>query len=341
MDTTYTDTVLNTIAFPYNYKVELYNNTPAPGTRFLIGTAETASTMYPVLLPSDNQVTIHFAKAVPWVDNRYIIYRQNLQTANFDSIGYTETDEFVDKGLANGQTYWYKAKSYGTRLLNGATFNTVNWSHKNSTIPLDTIPPCQPPFTIFSSCDTNTNVITWRNPNLLCSNDVVKYNIYFKRTLKDNFALIATINNPNDTVFKHNPGETLAGCYAVTAIDSFNNESRITRELCADICTGYALPNVFTPNNDNTNDLYISYNPNNYVKKVDMKIFNRWGKLVFRTSDPNINWDGKDNESKQYVSTGVYYYLCDVYEPRLTGIEVRNMTGFIHVYSEEGKPIPK
>ena len=72
-----------------------------------------------------------------------------------------------------------------------------------------------------------------------------------------------------------------------------------------------------------------------------MKIFNRWGKLVFRTSDPAINWDGKDMQSKQFVSTGVYYYLCDVYEQSaLGGLEVRNMTGFIHVYSEPGK-IPK
>ncbi len=339
MDTTFTDAGLNTIKYPYSYKIELYNNTP--GNRFMIGRAETASTMYPNLLPSDNQVTIQFAKSVPWVDKRYIIYRKNLLTEKFDSIGYTETEEFVNKGLANGQSVSYQVKAYGTRLLNGQTFKTLNWSHINSTIPLDTIKPCQPPFTISSSCDTNINIITWRNPNLLCANDIVKYNVYYKPGLNDKFILIATIDNAKDTVFNHNPGETLAGCYSVTAIDSFNNESRIINERCADICTGYALPNVFTPNDDQVNDKYISYNPNHYVKQVDMKIFNRWGKLVFRTSDPDINWDGRDKETKQYVSTGVYYYLCDVYEPKLAGIEVRNMTGFIHVYSEQGKPIAK
>ena len=67
--------------------------------------------------------------------------------------------------------------------------------------------------------------------------------------------------------------------------------------------------------------------------------FNRWGGLVFETEDPQINWDGKITGTNKLVSTGVYYYICDVYENRLSGLETTTLTGFIHVYSgEENEP---
>jgi gliding motility-associated-like protein len=96
----------------------------------------------------------------------------------------------------------------------------------------------------------------------------------------------------------------------------------------------YELPNVFSPNGDNHNELFISHNLNNVVEKVDMKIFNRYGLLVYETTDPAINWNGKFRNSDNKVPSGVYYYICDVYEPRISGIEIRTLVGFIHVYAE-------
>ena len=34
------------------------------------------------------------------------------------------------------------------------------------------------------------------------------------------------------------------------------------------------------------------------------------------------------------VPPGVYYYVCDVYENRLTGLEVRNIVGFVYAFTE-------
>lgn len=334
-DTTYTDSGINTIQYPYNYKVELYNNTP--GNRFVIGNFEMASTMYPHLKGADNQITVSFMKKVPWLNTTYVIYRQNPVTFDFDSIGQTTTEEYIDKGLANGTQYRYRVKSYGFRTLDGLVYNTMNWSHINSGEAIDTTASCPPELEVKSICDSSLNLLRWQNPNHVCADDVVRYNIFFKRALTDNFMQIATAESASDTIFRHYPEETLAGCYAVSAIDSFGNESPLTNVICVDICTGYALPNVFTPNNDNKNDLFKSYNPGNYVKQVDMKIFNRWGKLVYKTTDANINWDGKEMNNKKTVSSGVYYYVCDVYEPRLTGVQVKTLTGFVHVYTNEAE----
>lgn len=62
------------------------------------------------------------------------------------------------------------------------------------------------------------------------------------------------------------------------------------------------LPNVFTPNGDGINDLF----------KIDMqyeivKIYNRWGNILFETTDRNLFWDGK-NTLGNNTSEGVYFY---------------------------------
>ncbi len=127
----------------------------------------------------------------------------------------------------------------------------------------------------------------------------------------------------------------MAACYAVTAVDSVGNESAYSNIICVDDCINFELPNVFTPNGDGINDLFKPF-PYNLVEKIDLKVYGRWGNLVFQTNDPDINWDARHMESGKKVPPGVYYYVCDVYERRLTGLEPRYLIGFVHIlYSDE------
>ena len=57
---------------------------------------------------------------------------------------------------------------------------------------------------------------------------------------------------------------------------------------------------------------------------------------MYETDDPYINWNGKPKGKNNFVAPGIYYYICDVYEKRLSGLEVRNITGFVHVITEKG-----
>ena len=41
-------------------------------------------------------------------------------------------------------------------------------------------------------------------------------------------------------------------------------------------------------------------------------------------------------ETGKLVSDGVYYYVCDVYERRLSGLEVRNIAGLIRIFANDG-----
>jgi len=66
----------------------------------------------------------------------------------------------------------------------------------------------------------------------------------------------------------------------------------------------FIFPNVFTPNFDGTNDLFeIQDLPEN----TELIILNRWGNVVFSTTNYQNNWDGKDATGKELVD-GVYTY---------------------------------
>jgi len=330
-DTTYYDDALNTAETQYSYQVALYNT--APGNRFKIGNPQLASSIFLDLVPADNQVEVNIKKNTPWLDNEYVIYRLNKSTNTFDSIAYTTDRSYVDNKLKNGNDYCYLVKSIGTYKTDTIEHPTINWSHENCQVPEDYQRPCPPSLNVRSSCDSLKNVLNWNNPNLTCANDVIAYKIYYANNTEQSLDSILRIEGAENTFFEHYPPETLGGCYAVAAIDSFNNESELSFVKCVDNCSYYALPNVFSPNNDGINDVYIADNPINYIKRVDMRIFNRWGELVFHTVNPDIEWDGRDENSKQIVAEGVYYYLCDIWEPRISGIEVRHEVGFIHVYT--------
>lgn len=334
-DTSYIDMALNTTVYPYSYQVEIYNN--EAGNRFLIGTPEVASTLYPEIIPGDNNLRLDFVKDVPWLNHQYIIYRLNTNTKNYDSIGYSEVDSYVDSNLNNGTEYCYRVKSSGWRIYDSVRFYNENWSHINCGVPIDTFPPCPPDLSVTTFCDSLGNLLEWNDLNNTCANDVVLYKVFFSPTLDGEMSQIAQINDPGQLSYFHIPELGPAGCYAVSAVDSFDNESNRSLKICVDECSGYELPNVFTPNNDRFNDVYMAINPNGYVKKVEMKIFNRWGTLVYETDDPDINWDGRAMQNNKTVSSGVYFYTCTVYENRIVGAVSRNLSGFIHVYTGPGE----
>ncbi len=77
---------------------------------------------------------------------------------------------------------------------------------------------------------------------------------------------------------------------------------------------------AFTPNGDGLND---TYGPNGIVSNnasYEFIIYNRWGKIVFRTKDKNEKWDGKVNGID--APDGVYSYVVRVSEPSIEPYEI-------------------
>jgi gliding motility-associated-like protein len=343
-DTTYVHAPIDTkTRYPYYYRVELWDK----GANAMVDeNFEIASSLYPVLEPSDKSAIITFGRYTPWVNSEYDIYRctktgQEICIPDIpqDWVGRTNRETYTDSGLRNGQEYCYRIQSAGYRHIGNGAYNNINWSHVTCVKPYDNVPPCAPELTDTSLCAENRNRLDWYySSSSTCWNDVEKFRIYFSPNPQGHsYTMIDSVSRdmftyaPGKIQFTYMHEKTLVGCYYVTAVDSAGNQSQGSNIVCVDECGEYQLPNVFTPNGDNINDLFKSYNPGG-VTRVEMEIYNRWGKLIFKTENPDINWDGRDIDSKRFVPTGVYYYTCSVYENRLNGSRIIPLSGFIHLY---------
>lgn len=330
-DTIFTDSGLDTKNNPYSYKVEFYNN--EPGNRFLIGTPHVASSVFLSFDQMENALKLNFNKNVPWVNDEYTVYRYSEATSSYDSIGSSNKTTYIDSGLINGKEYCYYVRSTGGYTVAEIINPIINFSQINCAEAIDTTAPCPPSVTVQSFCDSIYNYLEWVFTDT-CYNDVKDYKLYYSPELEGSFEVIASINASNLN-FTHFPDLGMAGCYYVTAVDSFANESVVSNKICVDECTYYKLPNVFTPNGDGIHDYFTPIIPYYFVNKINIQIYNRWGQIMFETDDPDINWNGTNYRNGKTVSDGVYYYICDVYEQRLTGEEVRHLTGFIHVFNAQ------
>jgi len=327
-DTTYIDKNFNTLSTGYSYQIEIHND--AGFTEWPM----TASSIFPQLVATDKKIILSFDKNVPWTNYQYSVYRKSQEQSVWDSIGVTSDESYTDVGLTNGTTYCYQVKSYGAYDLPGIIKPIINYSHQNCGMPLDTVAPDAPTLQVLSDCKLFINLLTWAP--LANQGDLMLYRIYYAADISSEFHLIDSVLNRDSLQYQHHQTDAASGCYAVTALDSNRNESNYSNVVCVDQCSFYELPNVFTPNNDNLNELLIPITPpeiiDQYIEKIDLKIYSRWGNLVFETTNPHINWDGKSSQTNRLVSPGVYYYVCDVYERRISGVEARYMVGFVHVF---------
>ncbi|MBI3502972.1 MAG: CotH kinase family protein [Bacteroidetes bacterium] len=68
-------------------------------------------------------------------------------------------------------------------------------------------------------------------------------------------------------------------------------------------CPEIYVPTGFSPNGDNHNDLLTVWGD---MKEMHLVIYNRWGQVVFETTDQKTSWDGTFNGSP--VQSGIYAY---------------------------------
>ena len=74
------------------------------------------------------------------------------------------------------------------------------------------------------------------------------------------------------------------------------------------------VPNAFTPDNDGVNDAFHPLGSGFEGEMFWYGIFNRWGELVFETTDPDVSWYGQDQrgDGTHFVPDGVYGYSVNV-----------------------------
>ncbi|WP_176723352.1 T9SS type B sorting domain-containing protein [Roseivirga misakiensis] len=93
-------------------------------------------------------------------------------------------------------------------------------------------------------------------------------------------------------------------CYAIQYVDECGNVSERSPETCITVSGLIRVPTAFSPNGDNVNDTF-SVGEGIFIS-FDMKIYNRWGALVFRSNNPIEGWQGTFEGTPSPIGTYTY-----------------------------------
>jgi gliding motility-associated-like protein len=98
------------------------------------------------------------------------------------------------------------------------------------------------------------------------------------------------------------------GTYWLTVTDENGCSGKDSIDIFSKQCiTGIYFPNAFTPNHDGKNDVFRASVYEN-LKDFSLQVYNRWGELVFQTTDPSKGWDGRHKGVLQ--GNEAYVWLC-------------------------------
>lgn len=104
------------------------------------------------------------------------------------------------------------------------------------------------------------------------------------------------------------------GEYSIEVIDRLGCTENKQIELFQDDCCHLTMPNAFSPNNDQLNDVFKAISPTE-INNIRLQIFNRWGQKIFSGIGLDKGWDGKIDGKDANMDT--YYYLVE-FECNLT-----------------------
>ena len=134
-------------------------------------------------------------------------------------------------------------------------------------------------------------------------------------------------NITENPVHRYSPG---ANIYTVKLISSNNIgcQDSITKTIKVYQDIAIYIPNTFTPNRDQINQVFLPILTEGFVKETyRLTIFNRWGELIFQTRDVNEGWDGLHNGKLCQIDS----YIWKIYVEVANSSEVKSYTGHVNL----------
>jgi gliding motility-associated-like protein len=365
------DKLIETEKRVYNYRIVLFAKPQNSSQVVAVDTSAAASSVRSYATAGAKAIGLHWKDSVAWsnvVEKRpyHLIYRamdsnsledmELIDSINVTFNGYYYTDNGTYKGAALQSN-----KMYSYRILTRGTYGNPkialqeNFSQVVSIYPTNNLPVCAPVLTAeIVNCEeyiaVNTcqqtefsNTIRWSVKGLPdCRRDISSYRIYASSLPDGEFRHIA--ENIHDTVFVDAGLASFARCYKVAAVDRMGNESIQSESVCNDNCPTYELPNVFTPNDDGSNDTFRPFDgPDSrfpyfipcprFVTGLEFKVYDRWGKEIYRYGDLPIDlkWDGVDSNGVP-IDAGIYYYTAELsFDVLDESKRNRSFKGWVHL----------
>jgi len=243
------------------------------------------------------------------------LYRLNDETQIFEKIEqkYIGTDSqviFIDSDVETSEkSYSYKTKSIDTCNLK-SEFSEIG---KTMLLKIITIE------------ETETHTLQW-TPYTEFLGEISRYNVY--RSVDGYFdptpiaVLPYNTRSYTDTVDQYSTPSQGKICYYVEAVEASNiyglQETSFSNVACEIIEPIIYIPNAFTVGGQNP--IFKPSTSHNRIEEYLFEIYDRSGRVIFKTDQPDIGWDGKLLDKKQFAKEGVYVYRLSLRDGN--GIEV-------------------
>jgi gliding motility-associated-like protein len=148
------------------------------------------------------------------------------------------------------------------------------------------------------------------------------YGTAFKAALGKNFENIFWDKKPfNDTLLIRDSGKHFyQATYSLDKDCMVKGDIQVTFKKCGDLPEGIYVPNIFSPNGDTNNDFFQAFP----IKEITIRallIYDRWGNLIYQTSEAPFRWNGEIFGKAAQQS--VYTYRLDYYDLRTDSDKVK------------------
>ena len=189
-------------------------------------------------------------------------------------------------------------------------------------------------FTALNGCDSTVNV------NLSFNTAPTVFSNFTDTTVCEDDTITLYGIGANSYVWNNNIIDNVpviapeTGLYIVTGTDSMNCSNSYQFQLNTVFCPrepySILIPNIFTPNSDGENDLFKVKGTS--FELITMKIFNRWGQLLFE-DEIGTGWDGR-LPSGMKASAGNYLYFISIQPLTIPPSEIENYEGFLQLIDQ-------
>lgn len=210
-----------------------------------------------------------------------VLNLKNKTSDLFDIYRWSTGDTTATIPVKQGGLYWLNAKDKCDAIMLSDTFRLMIKPAAVANLGKDRV-KCEDTLLVLSAQPCADCIYTWSNGS--------RTNM---TTIEDPGTYWLKIENSN-------------GCNSIDTVT-------IDQTKCH--CTLY-IPNAFTPNQDGLNDLFKPiYHCD--IESYSLRIFNRWGDLIYETNDPTEAWDGR--YKGRIVKQDIYNYLLS-YKPIMSGV---------------------
>ncbi|MEO8761999.1 MAG: gliding motility-associated C-terminal domain-containing protein, partial [Bacteroidia bacterium] len=128
----------------------------------------------------------------------------------------------------------------------------------------------------------------------------------FWQSFGDGSDSTSMLSNPT-----HTYKDTGSFCTTLIATNTWGCKDTVTECVIIQPYFTIYIPNSFTPNGDGRNEVFNA--EGDYITTYDMKIFDRWGNLIFHSTDLANGWTGIKNGMQ--LQEDVYVYIINVTDP--------------------------